>query len=82
VMCHYPMLIWDKHQHGAWHLFGHCHYGLWKFMLSAPEFEPLRRRKMLDVGVDNPLCNYSPFSFAEIKSFMDKQEVIPLDHHQ
>ena len=42
VLCHFPMLVWDKSHYGAWHLHGHCHGTL-------PD-DPHSLR--LDVGVD------------------------------
>lgn len=82
VICHYPILVWYHHDRGAWHCHGHCHNGLWQFMLSASRFEPLRNRKMLDVGVDNPLCGYKPFSYAQIEEYMNTKQIVLLDHHR
>ena len=25
VLCHYPILVWDRKHYGAWHLYGHTH---------------------------------------------------------
>ena len=25
VLCHYPLVTWNKKHHGAWHLYGHVH---------------------------------------------------------
>ena len=25
VLCHYSMQVWERSQHGSWHLFGHTH---------------------------------------------------------
>lgn len=53
VLCHYPILSWDRMFHGSWHLFGHVHGS------KNPG------GKSLDVGVDN--WAYAPISFNEIK---------------
>lgn len=69
VMCHYPMLTWNKSNHGAWHLHGHCHGTL------TVTSDALR----LDVGVD---CHeYKPVSFAAIKRIMASKTFKPVDHH-
>ena len=64
VLNHYPMLRWDHSHHGSWQLFGHCHGNMnsWidKYM---PE------TKILDVGIDTH--DYRPWSFSEIKRYMD-----------
>ncbi len=73
VLCHFSMRVWDKSHHGSWHLFGHSHG-------SLPPFG-----KSVDVGVDSASitgnAEYRPFSFDEIISFMNKQEVSEVDHH-
>jgi len=56
VMCHYPLLTWNKAHHGSYMLYGHAHGNI--------AFDPNFRR--LDVGVDNH--NYAPISWDEIKA--------------
>ena len=69
VMCHYPFMTWNKSHHGSWNLHGHCHGSL-----KAP---PTKR---MDVGVDtNP--NYAPYSFEEVKAYMDARNYQAADHH-
>lgn len=73
VLCHYAMRVWNKSHHGSWHLYGHSH--------STIEDKPWG--KSMDVGVDNAykiLGQYVPFSFEEIKSILDKREIIR--HHE
>lgn len=55
VMCHYPLLSWDREHYGSVMLHGHSHGNI--------KFDPTRRR--LDVGVD--ANNYSPVEWAEIQ---------------
>lgn len=46
VMCHYPMLTWDRSHYGSLHLHGHSHGGI----PSGPAANGKGRR--IDVGVD------------------------------
>lgn len=66
VLSHYAMRVWNKSHYGSWMLFGHTHGQLSPY------------GKSVDVGVDSPFITgeapYRPFSFDEIKTFMDKQE--------
>ena len=55
VMCHYPLLSWDRAFRGSFMLHGHCH--------NSIPFDPNYRR--LDVGVDAQ--GYAPISWSEIK---------------
>jgi calcineurin-like phosphoesterase family protein len=57
VLCHYPLLTWDRQQYGSWMLHGHCH-------ASLPFNKTLKR---VDIGVDN--WNYFPVSYNELKEF-------------
>lgn len=70
ILCHYPMLTWNKSHRGSWNLHGHCHGNL-PYDSSA-----LR----MDVGVD---CNdYRPICYEEVQLYMSKKEYVPLDHHR
>ena len=63
VLCHYPLLSWNKAGHQSWMLFGHCHINMNKFVA-----ENLPNSKMLDVGVDGH--DYIPWSFQQTKDYM------------
>lgn len=71
---HYASRTWNKQYKGSWQLFGHSHN-------SLPPFG-----KSVDVGVDSTHINgglaiYRPFSFEEIKKFMDKRQIVSPDYH-
>lgn len=60
VMCHYPLKTWDGKCDGNMQLYGHVHANsLW-----IDESDDL----CLNVGIDNPLCNYSLFSLEDVYS--------------
>lgn len=56
VLCHYSMQVWDRSNHGAWHLFGHSHGKLKGIGLS------------FDVGVD--CTEFTPLSLETVASKM------------
>jgi calcineurin-like phosphoesterase family protein len=65
VMCHYPLLTWDRAHHGSFMLHGHCHGNI--------PFDPNYRR--LDVGVD---CHdYAPLAWEDLRRKLEK--VAPKD---
>lgn len=74
VMSHYPLLVWNAHHKGAWHLHGHCHSSL---MENVPMYY---KRKVIDVGCMNN--NYTPLSLEEVKIVMDNKIIVFIDHHQ
>lgn len=63
VMCHYPMLTWNKSHYGSWMLHGHSHGGL-----------PVTNDFRMDVGVDAVeaygLEPRIPVSFEEVRDIM------------
>jgi calcineurin-like phosphoesterase family protein len=60
VMCHYPLLSWNRAFRGAYMLHGHVHS-------KVPTNGEHRR---YDVGVD--ANNYAPVEFTEIKRVLEK----------
>lgn len=56
VLCHYSMQVWDRSNHGAWHLFGHSH-GKLKGIGSS-----------FDVGVD--CTDFVPLSLEQVAEKM------------
>jgi calcineurin-like phosphoesterase family protein len=75
VICHYPMLVWDRSHYGAWHLHGHSHG-------SLPDDENSLR---FDIGVDAWTTDgkklYRPIEYKEIKEKMKLKKWIPKDRH-
>lgn len=55
VLCHYPLLTWNRARRGAIHLHGHCHGTVNHLNTNLRRF---------DVGVD--VYNYKPVSIDQI----------------
>lgn len=63
VLCHYPMVSWNKMHRGVMHLHGHSHGGLVRS--GEAERQPAR----MDVGIDNhPFLR--PFHIDEVLAHM------------
>ena len=77
VINHFPELIWDKHHHGAIHLYGHCHNSL-----NSQEWlhDAFHSRKCMDIGIDTH-PEFRPYHFDEIMKIMSTKEVKFIDHH-
>jgi calcineurin-like phosphoesterase family protein len=71
VMCHFPLLTWNKAAHGSWMLHGHSHG-------SMDERNKTTRR--LDVGVDG-IAQYAPLSLEEVAAIMSTREYEIVDSH-
>ena len=59
VLCHYPIMSWNKARYGSWHLHGHCHG-----TVKSPGV------KRYDVGVDPN--NFVPLCYTELKAIFAK----------
>ena len=70
VLCHYPLLSWDRSHYGSIHLHGHTHGTTGKSANSGDTLLPPKNKGgangiRIDVGVD---ChNYFPVSIKKIK---------------
>lgn len=67
VLCHYPMLTWDKSHYNSWMLFGHHH----SFSHGFKEIEEKTKGKMLNINVE--FHNYMPYSEKEIIDIMSSK---------
>lgn len=50
-LCHYPMVSWNRKEHGTIQLHGHCHGNLDGFNEDAPDLR-------VDVGLDGKFADY------------------------
>lgn len=73
VLFHYGCRVWNRVHRGSWLLYGHSHGTL-------PPYG-----KSVDVGVDAPFVTgmpeYRPYSFEEVRRFMNKQDAVWGDQH-
>lgn len=68
ILLHYSMRVWNKHHHGAIHLYGHSHGSLPGDSQSC------------DVGVD--AWDYRPVTLTQIKMRLaESPPRTPVDHH-
>lgn len=63
IMCHYPLLTWEKAHYGSFMLHGHAHGKL--------AYDPKFRR--LDVGVD--VHDYAPILWEDVKAKLGAAQV-------
>lgn len=79
ILCHYPMIVWNKSQYGSYHFYGHCHGTLGTHKDFHRGHNPVAKiisfRKMMDVGVDS--WDYRPVSFDTIKLELDERNWTP-----
>jgi len=61
ILCHYPLLTWNKKERGSWNLHGHIHSG----PRSSASERDLRVGMQYDVGVDNNA--FIPITYKEVK---------------
>jgi calcineurin-like phosphoesterase family protein len=65
VLCHFPLLTWNKSRKGSIHLHGHCHGTINDLNTNLKRF---------DVGVD--CYNFTPVSIDQIIEEADKKPVV------
>ena len=65
ILCHYPMLSWNKSHRGSWQLFGHVHGMLDGDKRLSPN--------QMDIGVDSN--GFRPISYQEVKEIITIQNL-------
>jgi calcineurin-like phosphoesterase family protein len=73
ILCHYPLLTWNKAGKGSIMAHGHCHNNI-----TEKHNKGTRR---IDVGVDNPVANFAPISLKKLCKIMEGINYTPVDHH-
>lgn len=63
VLCHFPMVAWNRRLHGAFQVHGHTHGSIDEINKSSNELR-------VDVGLDSELANYGLVSLETIYNFM------------
>lgn len=64
VLCHYPLLTWEKSQHGSIHLHGHSHGMIGVTGRSGISHDFPGKGIRIDVGVDN--WGFYPVSLDQV----------------
>lgn len=70
ILCHYPMIVWDKSHRGSWQLFGHVH-GMFD---NDHKLSP----NQIDVGVDSNF--FRPISYQEVKEKITIKNINRVKH--
>jgi len=68
VLCHFPLLSWNRSRYGSWMVHGHCHGQL------NNESRGIKRH---DCGVDPN--NYLPLRYSQLKTIFSQRAAIDID---
>lgn len=70
---HYNEVVWNKSHYDSWLLYGHEHFedATWMTAKKLPKDNMLYYGKKLNVNIE--LHDFKPWSFAEVKEYMDKR---------
>lgn len=63
VLCHFPMVAWNRRLHGAFQVHGHTHNSLKDINNESGELR-------VDIGLDAEIANYGLVSLEKIYKFM------------
>ncbi len=64
VLCHFPILSWNRNKYNSFHIHAHCHHNL----VNNDEYDWYYKKLVIDVGCNG--INYKPISYKEIKKIM------------
>lgn len=63
VMCHYPLVTWNKKPYGAVQLHGHCHNRISQYNVECEELR-------VDVGWDSDIAQFNLVSLETVYKYM------------
>jgi calcineurin-like phosphoesterase family protein len=63
VMCHFPMIAWNRRMHGAVMVHGHCHGSLDEINKQSEELR-------VDIGFDSKLADYGIVNLEQLYNYM------------
>lgn len=63
VMCHFPMLTWNRKMYGVCHLHGHCHNTLSEYNVESGDLR-------VDVGFDSDIANFNLVDLETVYQYM------------
>ncbi|MFW6219750.1 MAG: metallophosphoesterase [bacterium] len=69
-MFHYPQRVWHWSHKGTFHTYGHTHYTINQ-----------NYGRSMEVGMDNPECNYSPFDIDYVVEKLKNIPILVADGH-
>jgi len=64
IMCHYPMITWNKSHYNSWQLFGHHHAK----SNGCEKIDKLASGKQLNVNIE--FHDYRPWTEQEVEEYM------------
>ena len=62
VLCHFPMVAWNRRLHGAWMVHGHTHNSLCDMNKNSGELR-------VDIGLDSEIANFGLVSLENLYSY-------------
>ena len=62
VLCHFPMVAWNRRLHGAWMVHGHTHNSLCVMNKNSGELR-------VDIGLDSEIANFGLVSLERLYSY-------------
>jgi len=73
TICHYNMSVWNRSHYNAFLLYGHMHFAdsTWNKSLLLPKEDTFIQGKKLNINIE--LHEFKPWSFDEIKTYMDSR---------
>lgn len=80
VICHYPLLTWNRGHYGSFMIHAHSHSNLAGLKMSKNDQTwDIYENRIIDVGVDAQ--NFYPISYVKIKEILYERNYYPVDHH-
>lgn len=67
ICCHFPMITWDRKEHGTIHVHGHTHGRLDEYNMFSDDLR-------VDVGIDGLLSNFNLISLKTLYNYFFRKK--------